>query len=76
MKFREEMIRKLTTFTCSSQWDKPPLYRVSFAYYEKDRFGYLQWTGDSEHCELTEDELYEILKPKLNTEHTEVKREG
>jgi len=70
------MIRKLTTFTCPSEWEKLPLYRISFAYYQRDKFGNLQWTGDSERCELTEGELYEMLKPKLNTEHTEVKEGG
>lgn len=66
------MIRKLTTlaegFYHSGKW------YISFAYYERDGFDHLEWTGDSENCELTEDELYELVKPKLKTEHTEIRR--
>jgi hypothetical protein len=66
------MIRKLTSlakgFYNAGKW------YVSFAYYEKDKFDCLRWTGDSESCELTEDELYEIVKPRLRKEHTEVQR--
>lgn len=63
------MIRKLTTLTYPSQWDKRQLYRIRFDYYDKDEFGGLKWTGDSESCELTEDELYELVKPMLKVEH-------
>lgn len=47
---------------------------VDFAYYKLDKFGDLEWTGDSEDCELTEDELYELVKPKLVAKHTPIRR--
>lgn len=45
-----------------------------FAYYEEDEAGYLKRTGDTEDCELTENEIYELLKPKLIAHHTIVAR--
>ncbi len=43
----------------------PEKWYVSFGYYVTGKFGHLEWTGDSEDCEISEDELYELLKPKL-----------
>jgi len=64
------MIRKLTSLHTAID---PNKRYISFAYYEPDQFGCLQWTGDSESCELTEDELYDLVKPKLKSEHTEIR---
>lgn len=66
------MIRKLTTL--AEGFYNPGKWYVSFAYYQQDEFGRLEWTGDSEVCEFTEDELYEMIKPKLKAEHTKLKR--
>lgn len=66
------LTRRLTTL--SEGVYHPGKWYISFAYYEKDEFGRLEWTGDSENCELTEDELYELVKLKLKTEHTELRR--
>jgi len=66
------MIRKLVTlaegFYNAGKW------YISFAYYNRDEFGRLEWTGDSESCEFTEDELYELVKPRLKSEKTVLKR--
>ena len=43
----------------------PKKWYVSFGYYVMGKFGGLEWAGYSEYCEITEDELYELLKPKL-----------
>lgn len=66
-------IRKLITLS-EGFYNKGKWY-ISFAYYDdKDEFGRLEWTGDSENCELTEDELYDLVKPRLKREKTELRR--
>lgn len=65
-------IRKLVTL--ANGFYNVGKWFVDFAYYNKDEFGHLEWTGDSESCEFTEDELYELVKPKLKKEHEEIKR--
>ena len=65
-------IRKLTSLYETRKGSD--VWYVDFAYYEKDEYGHLEWTGDSETCELTEDELYEMVKPKLKAEKTVLKR--
>lgn len=64
------MIRKLTTL--AKGFYNPGKWYVSFAHYKQNKFGALEWTGDSEGCEFTEDELYEIIKFKLKADHTEL----
>lgn len=54
-------IRKLVNFTCPASWDKNGKYHISFAYYDER----LNFTGKSEGVELTEEELYIVLKPHL-----------
>lgn len=49
-------------------------YYIRFSYYERDEWGRLQFTGDSEDCYFTEDELYDFVKPKLVKRHTKVRR--
>lgn len=46
---------------------------VDFAYYERDEWGGLRWTGDSEDCTFTEDELYELLYPRMEKHHTKIR---
>jgi len=58
-------IRKLTSLHKAIDDKK---WYISFAYYETGEFDRLEWTGDSESCELTEDELYDLVKPKLKLE--------
>jgi hypothetical protein len=59
------MIRKLTSLHKAIE---PRKWYISFAYYKNDEFENPVWSGDSEYCELTEDELYELLKPRLKYE--------
>jgi hypothetical protein len=59
----ENLIRRLTSLYQTS--DHSGLWYVSFAYYKRDEFGHLEWTGESESCTLTTDELYDLIKPKL-----------
>jgi len=59
------MERKLTNFTSPHSSEKGGKYHIDFAYYEDG-----QWTGIHEGAELTEDELYLILKPVLQLEYT------
>ena len=66
------MIRRLTTL--AEGFFNPGKWYISFGYYKRDKFDHLEWTGDSESCEFTEDELYELVKPRLKAEHTEIKR--
>lgn len=66
------MIRKLVTL--SNGYYHPGKWYVSFAYYNRDEFGRLEWTGDSENCEFTEDELYELVKLRLKAEKTVLRR--
>lgn len=54
------MERKLTNFTCPREFDRDQKYRIGFAYYDNGK-----WTGISEDTELTVDEFYTLLKPKL-----------
>ena len=67
-------VRKLVNLTCPRQWDRPPVYHISFAYYERAEAGGLIWTGDNESCKFTEEELYEVLKSYLKPGHVEVTR--
>lgn len=67
------IIRKLV-----SLYRDPDIYPrkryISFGYYERDESGRCEWTGDSEECRLTDDELYEMVKPKLVAKHVETSR--
>jgi len=44
----EKLIRRLTSLYQTS--DHSGLWYMSFAYYTKDQFGRLEWTGESESC--------------------------
>ena len=53
-------IRKLI----SLYYDKNMIkYYIDYAYYENDK-----WTGESESCYLTKEELYNLIKSKLKKE--------
>lgn len=60
------MERRLVTL--AEGFYHPGKWYVSFGYYDMDEFGHLKYAGQSENCELTEDELYDLLKPKLRKE--------
>lgn len=50
----------------------PKSWYIDFAFYEQDGHGNLEWIGDNESAEITEDELYELLKPRLMMRNTDV----
>lgn len=57
------LIRKLV-----SLYEQPKgQWYIDFGYYEPDEFSNLRWTGKSEDARLSEEELYQLLKPKLQT---------
>lgn len=47
----------------------PRKWYINFGYYEEDDTGRLRRTGDHEDCHFNEDELYEMVKPKLKAYH-------
>jgi len=57
------VIRKLVSLYRIS--DHSNRWYISFGYYKRDQFGRLEWNGVSETAELTEEELYQAVRPKL-----------
>ena len=57
-----ELTRKLISFVIDKNEDEKKYY-ISFAYYYDGK-----WTGTSERVKLTEEELYQLLKPALQIE--------
>ena len=54
------MIRKLVSLYQEPSKD----WKISFGYYMIDN-GSLKFTGKSEYAHLTEDEFYQLIKPRL-----------
>ena len=54
-------IRKLISFHLSDYKIEKPYY-IMFAYYTKNKFNGLDYTGEYEQGYFNEDELYSILK--------------
>ena len=68
-----ELIRHLTSLYKTNEHSDT--YFISFAYYDRDNYGSLRWTGDSESGEFTIEELYEFIKPRLTKESIYIKIE-
>lgn len=46
---------------------------ISFGYYEQRKSGALDFTGKSESCELSDEELHRLVKPFLKQSHRRLK---
>jgi hypothetical protein len=62
-----EMKRKLITF--AKDYFEKGKYYISFAYYDQQG----RWTREFEETKLTEDQLYDLLKPFLEFKKETVK---
>jgi hypothetical protein len=47
---------------------------IDFGYYDMDKRGNKDWTGISETGELTEEEFYQAVRPKLELQYHERRR--
>jgi hypothetical protein len=57
------MTSKKATRQLISLYQEPDgRYYIHFAYYDSNG----RWTGDYEDCRITENELYDLIKPRLN----------
>ena len=57
--------RKLVNLYQEKDGGNASNYYIDYAYYNKNKWGENEWTGESESCYLTENELYQIIKPYL-----------
>ncbi len=63
------MIRKLISLYKNNDWNNGGKYLIHYAYYEKDpETERLEFNGISEEALLTEEELYDLIKPTLKRE--------
>lgn len=58
------MIRRLTSLT-EDKYLNPRKWNIHFAYYDLDENGHEKWNHTWDECLITEDELYNLLKPVL-----------
>ncbi len=67
--------RKLIHF-CEKKYKNPLTWHVVFCYYEYDPCsGKSEFTGISEECHITENELYKLFKPALIKERRPTRRD-
>ncbi len=59
------MIRKLTNLTNEKYGEDAGKLNIHFAYYEEDEWGCLKWNHTWDECLITQDELFNLLKPIL-----------
>lgn len=66
LKDKPKLKRQVIHFCCPNQWNPADCYHIGFCYYREDYHPSIH--SGPEFCEevhLTENELYEILKPHL-----------
>ena len=69
-------IRKLISLYQDKYGSHPDQWYISFAYYQNDQYsGRLKFNGTHEEAHVSEEKLYQLLKPALKKETRPTRRD-